>query len=138
MSTFPTAGGRSGPLKIFVVEDHQDTGKYLCMYLEALGHKATRVRNMAQALEELPHSDCDMLICDIRLPDGNGWDLLRALKERLSRPIYAIAVSSGVATSDRRKSKEAGFRHHLDKPFFPLVVEAHLKQAALEMAEQAQ
>ncbi len=69
---------------------------------------------MSRALREVPAANCDILISDIGLPDGDGWQLLARLD--LPRPIYAIAMSGFGMTSDRMRSKAAGFRHHLVKP----------------------
>jgi CheY-like chemotaxis protein len=119
------------PLAIFVVENHADTLKYLRMYLEQLGHQVRAARSMAEALAELPGSDCDVLISDIGLPDGDGWQLLRQIA--LPQP-YAIAMSGYGMNADRLRSKEAGYRHHILKPFQPDELEVMLEEAARERA----
>jgi two-component system CheB/CheR fusion protein len=119
------------PLVIFVVENHPDTLKYLRMFLEQLGHEVLAARSMVEALAELPGSDCDVLISDIGLPDGDGWQLLR--KVALPLP-YAIAMSGYGMSADRLRSKEAGYRHHILKPFEPDELEAMLEEAARERA----
>ena len=118
------------PLAIFVVENHADTLKYLRMYLEQLGHHVRAARSMTEALAELPGSDCDVLISDIGLPDGDGWQLLREIK--LPHSPYAIAMSGYGMNADRLRSKEAGYRHHILKPFQPDELEAMLEEAARE------
>ena len=123
---------RVRPLSIFVVENHADTLKYLCMYLEQLGHHVSVARSMAEALAALPGSDCDVLISDIGLPDGDGWQLLRQVA--LPNPPYAIAMSGYGMNADRLRSKEAGYRHHILKPFEPDELEAMLEEAARERA----
>ena len=115
------------PLRIFVVEDHRDTREYLQMYLEVLGHSVQSVASMTQALATLPGADCDVLISDIGLPDGDGWLLLRRLQ--LPRPIYAIAMSGFGLGADHLKSQEAGYRHHLLKPLNPKELDAALAGA---------
>jgi PleD family two-component response regulator len=79
------------PLRIFVVEDQKDTLEALQHYLEQLGHIVLFAQSKAQALKEIPRSNCQVLISDINLPDGNGWELMRELGN--SRPSYAIALS---------------------------------------------
>ena len=123
---------RVRPLSIFVVENHADTLKYLCMYLEQLGHHVSVARSMAEALAALPGSDCDVLISDIGLPDGDGWQLLRQVA--LPHLPYAIAMSGYGMNADRLRSKEAGYRHHILKPFEPDELEAMLEEAARERA----
>ena len=118
------------PLVIFVVENHADTLKYLRMYLEQLGHEVRSARSMMEALAELPAAECDVLISDIGLPDGDGWQLLRQIN--LSHSPYAIAMSGYGMSADRLRSKEAGYRHHILKPFQPDELEAMLEEAARE------
>ena len=120
------------PLSIFVVENHADTLKYLRMYLEQLGHHVRVARTMTEALAELPGSDCDVLISDIGLPDGDGWQLLREVV--LPHLPYAIAMSGYGMNADRLRSKQAGYRHHILKPFEPDELEAMLEEAARERA----
>jgi CheY-like chemotaxis protein len=120
------------PLRVFVVENHADTLKWLSRYLEAMGHTVASARTMAEALERLPKAVYDVLISDIGLPDGDGWELLRNV--RLPHPVYAIAMSGFGMSADRLKSKAAGFRHHLLKPFVPDELDAALEEAAREAA----
>ena len=89
-------------------------------------------KTKAEALAALPAADCDVLISDIGLTDGDGWELLRSL--HLHRPIYAIAMSGFGSSGDRSKSKAAGYQHHLMKPFMPAEFDIVLEQAGLEVA----
>jgi two-component system CheB/CheR fusion protein len=112
------------------VENHADTLKYLRLYLEQLGHEVRSARSMAEALETLPDADCDVLISDIGLPDGDGWELLQ--RTNFSHPVYAIAMSGFGMNADRVKSMAAGFRHHVLKPFVPEDLDTMLEEAARE------
>jgi CheY-like chemotaxis protein len=123
------------PLHVFIVENHADTLRFLSLYLEGLGHMVTSANTMAQALERLPEANCDMLISDIGLPDGDGWELLR--QARLPRAVYAVAMSGFGMNADRLKSKAAGYRRHLLKPFVPGELDAALKEAAQEAVSHA-
>ena len=87
---------------------------------------------MSAALEALPGTGCDVLISDIGLPDGDGWELLRRLPT--PRPAYAIAMSGFGMSADQLKSREAGFRRHLLKPFKPDELDDALIEAAREAA----
>ena len=117
-------------LRVFVVENHPDTLKYLRMYLEMMGHTVLTAHTMAEALNALPGADCDALISDIGLPDGDGWELLRRVHGQLSRPLYAIAMSGFGMNADHVRSHEAGYRHHLLKPFKPTDLDTMLAEAA--------
>ena len=82
--------------------------------LEQSGHIVFSASSKAEALKQIPMANCHVLISDISLPDGNGWELMQEL-ENLS-PHYAIAISGYGMKADRERSAEAGFRHHLVKP----------------------
>jgi CheY-like chemotaxis protein len=122
------------PLRIFVVEDHKDTLKALQLYLEQLGHIVLFAQTKAEALKEIPTSNCQVLISDINLPDGNGWELMHEIKN--SRPSYAIALSGHGMKADRAMSAEVGFRHHVVKPIFPRKLDALLEEATAELKEK--
>ena len=49
------------------------------LYLEQLNYKVCIAADMKTALREIPNSDCDVLISDIGLPDGDGWQLMEHL-----------------------------------------------------------
>jgi CheY-like chemotaxis protein len=121
-------------LRIFVVENHADTLKYLRLYLEQLNHVVESTRTMGEALAVLAREKFDVLISDIGLPDGDGWELLRRAGD--SRPAYAIAMSGFGMNADRMKSMEAGFRKHLLKPFMPDDLDDILEEAAAERASR--
>ncbi|MBE7210562.1 MAG: response regulator, partial [Gluconacetobacter diazotrophicus] len=116
----------SKPLRIFVVENHRDTLEIMRMYLEMHGHVVLSADSMAGALAALPEADCDVLISDIGLPDGDGWTLLRQLQ--LPRRIYAVAMSGFGMGSDHLKSQEVGYRHHLLKPLDHKQLDAILEE----------
>jgi CheY-like chemotaxis protein len=106
------------PLRIFAVEDNEDTLKYLILYLKDQGYVVHSARNMKQALHDFPAGGCDVLISDIGLKDGTGWELLRQLRARdKTNPRVAVAVSGFGQSADQRRSQAAGFRHHLLKPY---------------------
>ena len=134
MSDLPNADA-ARPLRIFVVENHPDTRKYLTMYLEMLGHEVEAVQTMEAALETIRIHDFDVLISDIGLPDGDGWELMQRASFR--RPIYAIAMSGFGLGADQVRSKAAGFRHHVLKPFGPDELDSMLEEAAEELASCA-
>jgi CheY-like chemotaxis protein len=122
----------SASLRIFIVENHEDTRTLLGLLLEQLGHVVFAAATMKEALQALPDAHCDVLISDIGLPDGNGWELMQRLGE--NRPAYAIAMSGFGQASDRQRSLHAGYRHHLLKPVEPNQLENLLDEAARELA----
>jgi CheY-like chemotaxis protein len=108
--------GENPSLRLLVVEDHSDLRGALKAYVGMLGYPAHFVEDAASALLLGADDPYDVLLCDIDLPDGTGWDLLRMLNETGRRPFYAIAMSVFNLGEDVAKSKAAGFALHLFKP----------------------
>jgi CheY-like chemotaxis protein len=116
-----------GSLRLFLVENHEDTIKYMRLFLEQLNYHIRVAPDMTTALRDIPNSRCDVLISDIGLPDGDGWQLMEKLGS--NRPPIAIAMSGYGTGNDQQKSREVGYSHHLVKPFTPEVLLAVLRDA---------
>ena len=112
----PMDASPQAPLQVFIVENHPDTLLALTLYFEDLGHQVHSAGDMAGALEALRISSPDLLLCDIGLPDGMGWELLQTIPAA-QRPPYAVAMSGFGLNADTVRSEQAGFRRHLLKPF---------------------
>src|SRR5262245_47051064 len=115
-------------MRIFVVENHADTLRWLSTYLEDCGHTVVSATTLADSLKLLPEANCDVLISDIGLPDGDGWQLLE--KVCLPQPIFAIAMSGFGKEADNERSRALGYRHHLIKPFRVTELDKILEEAA--------
>ncbi|MDB6140566.1 MAG: hypothetical protein JWO94_3638 [Verrucomicrobiaceae bacterium] len=102
-------------LKVFIVENHEDTLRALQRYLEVKGYQVITATSVAEALAAIPASGCHVLLSDLGLADGTGWELLETLLQ--TAPLYAIAMSGYGTAADRARSEKAGFQHHLLKPF---------------------
>ena len=102
------------PLRILLVDDHQDT----CVALERLlvrrGHLVAAAHNVHSAMEAAARNSFDLLISDIALPDGTGTELMTYL--RAMSPLPGIAISGFGMNGDVQKSLDAGFIEHLVKP----------------------
>ena len=117
---------------ILVVEDHEDTRRVLSRALRRKGFGVTAAGSVAAAVEQFTSSPADLIVCDIGLPDGTGWDLMEKL--RAHGPVRAIAVSGFGMDQDLQKSRDAGFLVHLTKPIdFPklekLIVQTLLSES---------
>ncbi len=122
-------------LQVLIVEDDKDTCRLLGMYLAKLGHVVTTAKTMAEGLAALYTSKFDVLISDIGLPDGSGWELVDRAEE--SCPRFAIAMSGFGLSTDKEKSAAAGFRYHLVKPFAPPQLKTMLDEAVMEKSAAA-
>ncbi|MBV9010063.1 MAG: response regulator [Verrucomicrobia bacterium] len=99
--------------RVFVVEDHAATAHALKSYLEVCGYLVETAADVRSAVQFSTSSEFDVLICDLHLPDGTGWELMKKLSA--ARPIQAIAFSAYDGPEDRRRSKEVGFAEHITK-----------------------
>ncbi len=111
--------GRTLPsgLRILVVDDNTDAADMLGEVLRAQGHQVTVAHDAVTALLRAAGTRFDAAFLDIGLPVMDGYELAARLKQspHLSQ-IRLIAVTGYGLESDRRKSAEAGFDHHLVKP----------------------
>ena len=109
-------------VRIVIVEDDDDTLDFLSRYLSSCGAEVTTASSAAQALEIMPTSDADILVSDIGLPEMNGYELMRRIREMDSSPaagIPAIALTAYARREDRTRAFHAGFQAHLGKPIEP-------------------
>jgi PAS domain S-box-containing protein len=105
-------------LRLLLVDDHADTRHVLTRLLTKCGHEVASSDSAQGALELLESGQFDALISDIGLPDGSGYELVRAAKRK--QPIKGVALSGFGTEEDIRRSSEAGFDYHLTKPIdFP-------------------
>jgi CheY-like chemotaxis protein len=103
--------------RLIVVEDHAETAEGLKRFLTAIGYQVFVATDMASALSLASAVEYDVLLSDLGLPDGTGWDLLKRLSAE--RRIRAIAFSGYNTPADRQRSADAGFLEHLPKPLSP-------------------
>ncbi len=113
-------------MRILLVENHGDTSHYLGAYLESCGHQVLIAETLRAAREAFDSDTFDLLVSDISLPDGTGWELMA---DRSPDSIYAVAMSGLGNKADRQRSKDVGFRHHLTKPFVPSEFDAIIQKA---------
>jgi two-component system CheB/CheR fusion protein len=115
-------------LRLIVVEDHANTAEALKKFLKAVGYQVFVATDMASALTLASSVEFDLLLSDIALPDGSGWELLKQLNAE--RHIRAIAFSAHNLPEDLKRSAEAGFVEHLPKPLSPDKLCAAIERAA--------
>jgi len=105
-------------LAILLVEDHGDTSRIMKRLLCGAGYQVETAGDVASGIKAATGRNFDLLLCDLGLPDGNGWDMLRTLRDRgVTTP--ALALSGFGQEDDVRRSREAGFAAHLTKPTSP-------------------
>ena len=101
-------------LRILLVEDHGDTLQALSRLLSHFGHEISVADCVQTALNIIDSKEFDVLLCDIALPDGSGYDVIAEAKRK--QPVKAVALTGFSATEDIERGKQAGFDFHLSKP----------------------
>ena len=119
----------SGKADVIVVEDNADTRELLGTLLEMQGHRVRTAESAAHALDELRAGTPDVMILDIGLPDMDGFELCRRIREERSEPPYLVALTGYGQASDREEAKIAGFDEHLVKPLGPGALDEMLARA---------
>lgn len=100
--------------RILVVDDHTDSAMLLARLLKIEGHEVRTAGSLAGARKMCEAEKFDLLISDIGLPDGSGYDLMRYLRAEYG--IRGIALSGRGLPEDFDASEKAGFDAHLVKP----------------------
>ena len=109
-------------LVILVVEDHDDARRYVQMFLRHLGANVLGARNAVEGLEAVKTQSPAVVLTDILMPGGDGFQLLReirAFERGREAAVPVIAMTALVSPADGRRILEAGFNAYLRKPFTP-------------------
>jgi two-component system NtrC family response regulator len=81
--------------KVLVIDDDVMMCRFLCSMAERLGHEVTHALTCKDALREALSKPFDIVFLDVRLPDGNGLDLLPEIREMPSKPEVIIISGAG-------------------------------------------
>jgi len=107
-------------LRILVVEDNRDAAQMLAQFLRLSGYAVTVAYSSGEGLEAARKILPDIVLCDIGLPDGDGYMFAQALRENpQTAGARLIAVTARNREEDKQRSRDAGFQSHLVKPVRP-------------------
>lgn len=109
----PTVPARR--LQILVVDDHAATCEAFKRLLERRGHGVASAGSVKEALLVIERTPVEVIVSDIGLPDGDGYELMQRVREKHPATI-GIAASGFGTEADVSRSFAAGFRAHLTKP----------------------
>ena len=109
-------------LRVLVVDDEAETLEMLQFILETCEARVSRASSAKAALETIRAEAFDVLICDICMPDEDGYSLIakvRALGKERGAKIPAAALTAYVGEKDRIRVLQSGFQMHIPKPIRP-------------------
>ena len=103
------------PLRVLVVDDNRDAADTLGTMLQLFGHTTAVAYNSTDGLRLAAETNPHLAILDIGLPDLDGYELARRLRQ--SSPATMLVALTGYGSpADRRRAHEAGFHEHFVKP----------------------
>lgn len=117
--------------RVLVADDDHDLVLSLTTLLRAEGYETLGVHHGGDVVETVAEFSPDALLLDIGLPQTNGYEIVRTLRERYgsARPVI-IAITGRSGPVDRRLAEMVGFDHQFIKPFEPKELLATLSSLA--------
>ena len=118
--------------RILVADDEARIRRLVCDFLKNAGYETVEAVDGREAIDKFFSSgNIDLVICDIMMPEADGWEVTRKIRETSSVPILVLTARS--QEFDELMSFESGADDYVTKPFSPVVlvkrVEALLKRS---------
>ncbi|MDE5781019.1 MAG: VanR-ABDEGLN family response regulator transcription factor [Lachnospiraceae bacterium] len=110
---------------ILVVDDEKEIADLIEVYLKNDGYTVFKFYNGTDALKCIEETDLDLAILDVMLPDINGFQICRKIREKFYYPI--IMLTAKVEDGDKIMGLTIGADDYITKPFNPLEVAARVK-----------
>jgi CheY-like chemotaxis protein len=120
--------GSSKQTRVLVVEDNTDAAESLRSLLSMCGFQVVVAHTSQEGLETARKLEPDIVLCDIGLPDSDGYTVGSVLRQSSATAgALLIAVTGYGEPHDRRRALAAGFDQHLVKPLDPRVLFGELQ-----------
>jgi CheY-like chemotaxis protein len=103
---------------ILIVEDEKVVRTFLILQLGKWGYKVTEAEDGVQAILRLGKENFDLIICDIMMPNKDGWELIKEVRlSPKTKNIPIIVLTTNDKDSDMFKGYELGANYYIPKPF---------------------
>ena len=109
--------------RVLVAEDNPDAAEMMRLMLEFKGHHVQVAADGLEAIALAERFAPHIAFVDIGMPRMDGYEAARGIRERLGARVVLVALTGWGQDEDKRRSREAGFDHHLTKPPEPEVLE---------------
>jgi CheY-like chemotaxis protein len=125
-------------VEVIVVDDEEGAAEAIARALRKAGAIAHEAKSVAEALRLFDRTTPQVLVSDIGLPDRDGLDLIRAVREleEPTRSVLALAVTGFADPEARRRIQRAGYDAYLAKPVEPAVMVDRV--VSLTLADRAE
>jgi CheY-like chemotaxis protein len=115
----PPPAARSAGARVLVIEDNADGRETLRVLLGLLGHRVETAADGESGIEQAVAERPDVALVDIGLPDIDGFEVARRLRQRLGAELRLVAMTGYGQPEDRARAEAAGFDDFLVKPVDP-------------------
>ncbi len=108
------------PLRILIVENHPDSRQLMGYLLESFGYQVQLAANGEEGIERALHEDFDLILCDVRMPGTDGYEVARRLRAdplRCKTPLVAVTALTWHGNHDHLLT--AGFDGYVSKAIAP-------------------
>jgi len=114
--------------KVLVVDDEEVIRKFLKINLVNWGYEVREAVDGAEALEQLKLDDFNLLICDIIMPNKNGWEVLKEMRsDPKTKDIPIIVLTGKNEDTEMFKGYDMGANYYMTKPFTKAQLQYGLK-----------
>ncbi len=104
--------------KILIVDDEEVIRKFLKINLTNWGYEVQEATDGVEAINYLKSGDFDLLICDIVMPNKDGWEVLREVRsDPRTREMPVIFLTAKSEDTDMFKGYDMGANYYMTKPF---------------------
>ena len=114
--------------RVLIIEDTEDNMELISFVMEKNGYQTLKAETgehgVAMIIQERP----DFVIFDIQLPDIDGYEVLKRIRNSEARDIPIIAMTSFAMTGDKERLLEAGCNGYIEKPIDPRRVNSQIKK----------
>jgi PAS domain S-box-containing protein len=120
-------------LTVLIIDDEVDTREFLTEVLEQCGCSVLAAAGAKEGIAILETASPRVVVCDIGMPDVDGYDFIRAVRQRPAERggrTVAVALTAYTSAEDHRRALRAGFQMHIAKPIVPAEFVANLANLA--------
>lgn len=104
--------------RILIVDDEEVIRKFLKIHLNKLGYEVTEAEDGEKAIEKIGGGNFDLIICDVMMPNKNGWEVIKEVKSNPElNEIPIILLTAKNDEVDMFKGYELGANYYMTKPF---------------------
>jgi len=104
--------------RILIVDDEEVIRKFLKIHLNKQGYEVTEAEDGQKAIDQIGERKFDLIICDVMMPNKNGWEVVKEVKsnrELNGTPIILLSAKNDDV--DMSKGYELGANYYMTKPF---------------------